>query len=494
MSYYYNRGLDYRDSGEYYKAIADYDYVISLEPDHADAYFQRGYAYGKLKRFSESISDYSKYIELEPNYANVYYNRANTYDNMGEYSKAISDYTKAIEIDPNYANVYYNRANTYDNMGEYSKAVSDYTKFIQLEPNDADAYHYRGLSYESLGETEKAWNDHQMAADIDPTSYTPPPPITEPPPPPMFDAIDLLPVSISGYSTEMREKGFMTKTDLDEMDLDYCRETNALASYINIENENMEVFVLAFECDSKDDAESDAFGFYWDMEDEKGIEFMETTLEDNVYGQWALNPEGDDSGATFVWNHKNFLMIAYVWAEDGVEAFDAGRHIANSIILQSPVKTPPPPNIDAIDVLPTSISGYSTEKLDEDVLTETELEDLWHCGQTSAEGVYQNIGNENIAGRLVVIECDSEEDAEDDALTIQWIYEDEEGIDFMEFPLEKNINAEWGLTTEGEVNVAIFIWNQNNYIMIAMGATEGGEDAFDVGKYIANSAILQSPL
>ena len=63
---YYNRGLAYANIGEYQLAIRDYDKVIELDPEHAEAYCFRGLAYDNLGDYRQAIGDYDKAIESDP--------------------------------------------------------------------------------------------------------------------------------------------------------------------------------------------------------------------------------------------------------------------------------------------------------------------------------------------------------------------------------------------------------------------------------------------
>ncbi|KAF5414220.1 MAG: Photosystem I assembly protein Ycf3 [Candidatus Methanogaster sp.] len=97
------KGIDFRDSGEYEKAIECSDKAIELDPNYGDAYNTRGIVYDDLKQYERAIEDYNKAIELDPNGAYAYNNRGVTYNNLKKYKKAITDFDQAILLDLKYA-------------------------------------------------------------------------------------------------------------------------------------------------------------------------------------------------------------------------------------------------------------------------------------------------------------------------------------------------------------------------------------------------------
>ncbi len=46
--------------------MADYNKVIEINPQDADAYNNRGYVYYNLKEYDKAIKDYNKAIEINP--------------------------------------------------------------------------------------------------------------------------------------------------------------------------------------------------------------------------------------------------------------------------------------------------------------------------------------------------------------------------------------------------------------------------------------------
>jgi tetratricopeptide (TPR) repeat protein len=63
---HFARGILLDERGQYGEAIREFDEVIRLEPEHADAYDRRGSAHFKLGHIKESIQDFDHYLKLRP--------------------------------------------------------------------------------------------------------------------------------------------------------------------------------------------------------------------------------------------------------------------------------------------------------------------------------------------------------------------------------------------------------------------------------------------
>jgi tetratricopeptide (TPR) repeat protein len=148
---YINRGVAYRQKGEYDRAIADYDRAIELNPNYAIAYNNRGNAYTEKGELERAIADYDRAIALAPKDSNAYTNRGIAYRKKGEFDRAIADFNHVIERNPKYADAYNNRGNAYSDKGEYDRAIADYDRVIKLNPDDADAIGNRASAYKSKG-------------------------------------------------------------------------------------------------------------------------------------------------------------------------------------------------------------------------------------------------------------------------------------------------------------------------------------------------------
>ncbi|MDR3334859.1 MAG: tetratricopeptide repeat protein [Treponema sp.] len=166
---YYKRGQEYRNKGDYNRAITEYTEAIRLNQKYTDAYFVRGIAYELKKDYDRAMVDYTEVIRLNPKFANAYYGRGNTYNNKGEYDRAIAEYTEAIKFNQKYTDAYYARGEMYKNKGEYDRAIADYTEAIRLDPEYAAAYNSRGVVYNDFkGEYDRAIAEYTEAISLNP--------------------------------------------------------------------------------------------------------------------------------------------------------------------------------------------------------------------------------------------------------------------------------------------------------------------------------------
>ena len=157
-----NRGLDYRDEGDYDRAIEDFNKALELKPDYAEPYTNRGNAYSCKEDYDRAIEDYDKAIELNPKLTKPYSNRGVAYVKKGEFERAVVDCTKAIKLKPDYADAYYNRSEAWLHLGEWEKARADLMTAENMEIDIIAAF---GKDYESVPDFAQK-TGVQLPADI----------------------------------------------------------------------------------------------------------------------------------------------------------------------------------------------------------------------------------------------------------------------------------------------------------------------------------------
>ncbi len=109
--FYFNRALKKVYEGDYYGAISDYNKVIEIIPNDANAYYNRGNIKGRdLKDYYGSLLDLNKAIEINPNNDQMYISRCVVKTNLKDYYGALSDCNQAIKINPKDQQAFINRA------------------------------------------------------------------------------------------------------------------------------------------------------------------------------------------------------------------------------------------------------------------------------------------------------------------------------------------------------------------------------------------------
>jgi tetratricopeptide (TPR) repeat protein len=162
---YFNSGFIKLNQADFEEAIADFDIVLSLQPNDK-AWFYKGRALMGLGKFHEALAQYTLAIAQNPQFFYAYNNRGNVLFQMEQYQEAVDDFTTAIEINPDYVFAYNNRGNAYFKLNDYQAAIDDYDKAIGLRPEYGFAYLNRGITYEVAGQMDRACADWQKAAEL----------------------------------------------------------------------------------------------------------------------------------------------------------------------------------------------------------------------------------------------------------------------------------------------------------------------------------------
>jgi tetratricopeptide (TPR) repeat protein len=142
------------------------------EPASADVaeLFARGVALEEDPRNQlQAIAAYERVIELDPDHAAAHINLGTLYYNRQDYRAAEEHYREALRIDPRYALAHFDLGNVLDETGRVSEAVQSYLTALQLAPTYADAHYNLALAYEKMHETRKALKHWQAYIKLDGT-------------------------------------------------------------------------------------------------------------------------------------------------------------------------------------------------------------------------------------------------------------------------------------------------------------------------------------
>ena len=146
----------YLRSGDYDKAIADYDTFTRLSPDEDEAYMWRGCAYYLKGEDEKALEDYDTALAINPGNALALYKRALAHARLGNNSQASQDFTQAMEIG-------------FDDVATKSaeEARQQLSEAQQLADHEQGIFHYkRGLDRLKASDYDNAIADMDKARKL----------------------------------------------------------------------------------------------------------------------------------------------------------------------------------------------------------------------------------------------------------------------------------------------------------------------------------------
>jgi clan AA aspartic protease (TIGR02281 family) len=147
----YLRALLYSGNEMYNEAIADYNAIEQLSSTpQLFVYEYRGECYVETGEYDKAIAEFDKGLELKED-KDLYLRKAGAEYSKGDYESSIADYTKITELDPMNDRAYYNRGWVKEfGKKDYQGALHDYTTAIEIDNSNAHTYLSRGRIYQKI--------------------------------------------------------------------------------------------------------------------------------------------------------------------------------------------------------------------------------------------------------------------------------------------------------------------------------------------------------
>jgi tetratricopeptide (TPR) repeat protein len=165
---WYERGLALENWGYYAQAVASFDRALSLcrtKQTTIEIWLDRGNAlqYG-LGEYWDAIACYDQMLTLDPQHELAWQNRGNAYlYGLSQPEMAITNYDRALSINAQNELAWRNRASALVELQRFTEAVASYDRALELKPDDEVAWHGRNLASERSGlvyplpTTNRAW-------------------------------------------------------------------------------------------------------------------------------------------------------------------------------------------------------------------------------------------------------------------------------------------------------------------------------------------------
>lgn len=140
-------------------AKADYDHILSRQPDNPAALFYRAYTNERLARYGWARLDYQNLLKVVPTSFEGKLCLALLNDRTGRLTEAMDQINQLVEQHPDSAVAYAARANMETARQQYLLAEYDYNEAILRDPTNTDYILGRASAALALGHRDAARRD-----------------------------------------------------------------------------------------------------------------------------------------------------------------------------------------------------------------------------------------------------------------------------------------------------------------------------------------------
>ena len=99
-------------------ALAHYQQVLKLNPNHHEAWYNLGYVQEELGRFADAVKSFKTALELRPNDKDALINLGNCYMEMDKFEDSVETYHEAIRLEPDCVMSHYNLASAHHSAAQ----------------------------------------------------------------------------------------------------------------------------------------------------------------------------------------------------------------------------------------------------------------------------------------------------------------------------------------------------------------------------------------
>ena len=125
------------------QAIAVYERVLELDPDHAAAHINLGTLYYNRQDYQAAETHYRCALKIDSRYALAHFDLGNVLDETGRVAEAIETYLTALQLAPTYADAHYNIALAFEKIKEPRKALKHWRAYVKLDATGPWSVHAR---------------------------------------------------------------------------------------------------------------------------------------------------------------------------------------------------------------------------------------------------------------------------------------------------------------------------------------------------------------
>jgi serine/threonine protein kinase/predicted TPR repeat methyltransferase len=161
-------GVDYGGQGQLNEAIGEFQAVLRIDPNCAEAHYYLGVAYQELERWEDAVNEYHAALHIDPNYTNAHSNLACVYSKQGKWQEAvIEEYQADLCTEPDNTEIHYNLGIAYAVQDRMEEAINEFKDVLRIDPRHIEAHRNLAGIYEGQCKWDKAVQEYQAVLSFD---------------------------------------------------------------------------------------------------------------------------------------------------------------------------------------------------------------------------------------------------------------------------------------------------------------------------------------
>ncbi|MCA0387825.1 MAG: tetratricopeptide repeat protein [Bacteroidetes bacterium] len=143
-------------TGYFDSAVKIYSKILDIDSKDSSAHLFRGLAYQGQKKYDEAIADFNEVLSEDPNKVDAIILLGNLYSEKGDDKKAIEHYLKAEKIEPGNPLVPVYKSAYFLKMKQPDEAITELEKIQKIKPDFESLQAFFGEAYFLKGEMKQA--------------------------------------------------------------------------------------------------------------------------------------------------------------------------------------------------------------------------------------------------------------------------------------------------------------------------------------------------
>ncbi|NVK51106.1 MAG: tetratricopeptide repeat protein [Cyclobacteriaceae bacterium] len=155
------RARSYEEMGKIQDALEDYQRIISLNPEYAQAHAGIGKILFNQKQYKEAELRLLRAAKYDPEDFEILFLLGRALLQNQNYSLADEFFQKAKELNNQHAQLYFYQGMTRAHLGDVLGCAASFNQYVQLEPDNLVGRYNRGFALMKVGYLEWALEDFE---------------------------------------------------------------------------------------------------------------------------------------------------------------------------------------------------------------------------------------------------------------------------------------------------------------------------------------------